>query len=275
MSGRSNLGAPLQRSNHKIDWDKAKERVIATMEAWKSNRLRSERVQLLMTRIKTMMLFVLSFRREYGKEAFPRARDFAALPEIQEIIDVPAEEEVTPESFMKLAPAIPRIVADWQQERFQYFETLLRERLNSTHCIVDSQLAVDQFFECGCGRLFDYQNMIAHDCNVDLSNSVSASIYEEAADRATQSRADVKITPFIVPVMGILEACRKDYHKCTAKEMDDSDIRLHCETCEVFHQGSGSRIFQVMNWRVAVSTSLFPFYTLQLTPSITGQTCRA
>lgn len=223
----------------------------------KEGRLWAQRHQLYSRRLRFIVYrVVLSFRREFGSAIFPlfpRARDFAALPEVEEIVTAPPEVVVTQDSFSHLSAMIPDFLVNWRQSKLGTLEALLRESVDLPEHVRATDLAVGQFFQCGyCKRILELRGVLHHNC-YQLPRK-QRRVYEAVADIALMSRLRTRLIPGTNILRNLLQACGQDYQIATPQDMDQLNMIVYCQTHrydpEIFRDDCVFR--EVMEWRTAV-----------------------
>lgn len=230
------------------------------MDHAKEQRLRHERFELWFGRLTVMREAVLSFRREFGCMTFPqfpRDRDFAALPEVEQIVTRPPEASITVDSFSHLSAIVPDFLVSWEQKRLDDLEAFVRKDMDLPDGVRATDLAVTQFHKCGmCYAPLDLRQMISHSCGEYQYYWEQRTEYEEASDRATGSCLEVRYRQGTPIIRKLLEACGQDYRTVTAHEMDELDPMFHCRVCDL-GIGDVENYREVFSWRTGVR----PFYS--------------
>ncbi len=193
---------------------------------------------------------MLSFRRDLGADLIPRSLKFCLLPEIQEIIDVPDDVEISVRSFDVLRPTLVHLVARWKERQLSRLAIAVREQVDLPNGVDPAKLAVGQYYSCGrCRAAHSLQDALAYPSHLTESTPTQKTPYDEAEGM------DGCTAPFrslAVETRKILEVCEMDYTRCTTEEMDALEVRFYCRKCSSIPI-KDAEIWPVMTWRVAVS----------------------
>ncbi len=238
---------------HFAVWRTIEDKVIAVIEQTKRDRLRDERMDVMRKRFNGLKTALATFRNEAHREFFPNIRDIASCAEIQELIDVPTDVDVTLESFEALRPLVPGIVDRWKDAATSALKTLVRE----TYSIPDGTdvmaLAVCLASKCQlCEELVSYPSVFSHWCYGRMEGSFEE--HDEADEYNCFADALLFSSPWKISTVNILRgmfnsilaACGKTAARTTMEEMDKLDPRLVCDT------RSSVGLRGIMTWRAAV-----------------------
>lgn len=243
-------------AHSKPAWKRVELKAVRVLEQFRAQRLRIDRIEQYQNRLATMKVAVLSFRRDFGPAIFPlfpRYHEFAALPEIEQIITSPLP--ITPDTFSCLSDMIPGYLENWKQMTSDSLEALLRDSVDSDlpGDVRAIDLAIGQFLLCGVCNLILETTLRAphHNCVGPGDHLAGRTDYEAAAIQATRSRLEIDFIPGTDILRELVEQCGQDYRRTTAEEMDNLDILLCCRSCECMVVWRDGR--EIMNWRAAVS----------------------
>lgn len=214
----------------------------------------------LQPRFITLASVCLSFRREMGSELgeiFPPPMSFARFPEVKEIIDVPAEVEVTLSSFDVLRPIIRNLVTRWRVEGRANLAAAVRDVLDLPDDVDPLDLAVGCFYRCTrCHYAQSIEGILTHHCDLDRAKRWPLPVYSNTASYTLKRPEYTEVYSIGRTIRKLLEVCGKDWKICTAEEMDTSEVRFYCTTLPDI-TSPGATIRECMNWRAAVSYFLF------------------
>ncbi|KAJ3489440.1 hypothetical protein NLI96_g2123 [Meripilus lineatus] len=240
-------------------WKRVELKAVRVLEQFRAQRLRIDRIEQYQNRLATMKVAVLSFRRDFGPAIFPlfpRYHEFAALPEIEQIITSPLP--ITPDTFSCLSDMIPGYLENWKQMTSDSLEALLRDSVDSDlpGDVRAIDLAIGQFLLCGVCNLILETTLRAphHNCVGPGDHLAGRTDYEAAAIQATRSRLEIDFIPGTDILRELVEQCGQDYRRTTAEEMDNLDILLCCRSCECMVVWRDGR--EIMNWRAAAHHAL-------------------
>ena len=240
----------------------------ARLEALNAARIREERVHVLDARLKILWTVRRNLAREFSDiKMFPRQRDFALLPDVRAIIDVPNDHEITEESFHPLRDTIRDSIAQWIAEKKTFVETLIRKSVNldPESDISPWDLAMSLGLRCSsCYCLVSFPGFLVHKCKyIERDDSKRKDMYEEILDELNvgESAIPPSFEHIIVDTkfMGdIIRLCEQDPERVTIAEMDKLPTRLTCICC------IGADYIRVMTWRAAVRSYFHLAFILEL-----------
>ena len=249
-------------------WSSSKGTILEAMESFKAARIRVGRVPILKARLKTLWTVRRNIAREFSDiKFFPRQRDFALLPDVRAIIDVPNDHEITEESFNPLRDTLRDSIAQWIAEKKTFVETLIRQSVNldPKSDISPWDLAMSLGLRClKCYHSLSFPGFLVHKCQyIRRDDSKRKDMYEGIVDQLNVAEAAIPPNFQHVTVdtefMGdIIRLCGQDPEKVTMAEMDKLPTRFTCVDCN-----KGNTV-QVMTWRTAVRSYFYHMFNLEL-----------
>ncbi|TCD66484.1 hypothetical protein EIP91_001309 [Steccherinum ochraceum] len=237
-------------------WANFRQSVEEFMTAAKAARLLNLRKVVLRDRLKSLRIRVHKWRQAFDG-LFPHARDFAALPEVQSILDIPTEEEVTNEDLDALEPMLADLVARWRTSADERLLAHLNASATAEHGedVNPLTLAANLLFNCTrCTATRTYPEILTHCCNHYICyESDSPEVYNSSANAAMASRpwnpANFRLVSQNIRHM-VVDLCEKDPARTTQADMDAFDARFVCDSCD------GGGVVSVMTWRAAAMHGL-------------------
>lgn len=234
-----------------------------------TEQLRREQLQLFSKRMGLLRAAFSDHRKETGRldrlrtmadACEPEAGDLAYLPEFREVIEAPAEVDVSRETFAQLMMPWPQLVARWTGERKAEFERLMLPALKGTLAvaakdILDLAVATFSCYKCWGVRL-RWPAVLNHPCFRPQSQGPSEDAVGTEFDRAvytTRSYWDVfSIKPACVGVhfsrtRSTIRVCGQDPDTVTWETMQADSARLMCKLCSTVDR------CQIFDWVAAVS----------------------
>lgn len=239
-------------------WDKIKPTVIKYFQGHiRPRRITDEFYAFLEYSMPSLKKARAAFARSYGN-VFPLIANFANSTEVRELLDLESEDDVDVD-FDLLTPAIPKILADWQNNVNTRLEAYTRSRISISKIPMNAQardLAIGHILSCiDCGQIIPNTDVrpAIHDCSRGIiSFKMRLAAHEDPYVKALV-RLDVKswhpenYAVLSQHVSGVLEVCGKD-RLTTTEELDKLNPRLMCSLCSMH---------TIYRWRDAVSDGYF------------------
>lgn len=243
-----------------------KDAVVTFMQETKKLRLAMARKALFKSRISALGAASDVFRRDFG-QVYPSLRELASFPEVQAIIESPAEVSITVASFDPLGELLPALVLRWQDVIKQRVLEHLRRHV--TFAVSDDfdifKMAATATFACdhpGCRleRLSTFPNILTHSCfnkpmpRDDADADWTTELDYETRVTATLTRNSWSAYYLEFPMQLVeyaIRTCGMDPSKATIEEMDEAATRFRC----VSHGCEGDHVRMLFSWRAAASVS--------------------
>lgn len=266
--------------------------LVAFLEERKAERLTDERTGLMATRIRKFNDSVTEWYTAQAVPSYqlhdPALADFAVMPEVRAIVELPNEIEVTSSTFQPVLEKLPDLIAQWhanvktQVGQFMKasYKTALEELArvgDETGVGTDVDTITDSaFVELATSFLsfsgypwdrddamratLSFQETLVHSA---MRGHYSALSQQDPYLRAVGSVTDCrpwtldikcKVSAATIAQMCILaKLCGLDWRTVTCQEMDQRNDRFVC-LCEWCKK---SCVKRVMNWRYIVRGSFY------------------
>lgn len=244
-----------------------KDDVIHIMEDTKQRRLKKERHDLVIDRLRLLSAFLTSFhtssldnRRKPNSLKF---FDFASLPQFEEIITRPNEEHVSTETFQPLLSALPSLIEQWHVNVQKQMRNIIQPHSQpSTSTEGDPLNLASSMFRChACAVPRYYPDIVSHRCAVHLPSKNVSAYYKDLLTYhgmspftpAAYLRLDERTKR---ELQTVIQLCGEDPATVTRQQMDSSDKRITCKAC------NSTGMLDVMTYGSAVgyfisTTSIF------------------
>ncbi|CAL1694130.1 unnamed protein product [Somion occarium] len=147
-------------------WQTIREPVLRVMETIQSARSVSALSAVLPSRLRTLGDAMHSFRADIGL-CFPGIQDFARMPEVRSILDVPGDIELSYRDFEALRPKLSGLVENWRSKKRQELrDILIKEIAAPPDGLNIFNLAVTLCYRClRCSARLIYPGVLAHTCS--------------------------------------------------------------------------------------------------------------
>jgi hypothetical protein len=272
-------------------WQNAKDSIFKHLQPFRDELLWDDYTSVLVGRLTMLKALLLQYLHKQPVEQLnPGPGDIAYMPEFRQIFEVPAEVDVTEDSFSALLERLPELCASWR-------ETVTRTLLDTARtALADSPvgsgtnesllaLATTLFSangdECGCASVFSFDTILRHRCcretgawlyrfmfrHADRGLRRLHSCFEAAGSSPLfwpepddRSHHDPRFLleysePAARAAKAIVELCGKDPWSTTRSEMDELNARFLCVRRDCCNKPNGDSwdLIQVYTWLAAVS----------------------
>lgn len=236
--------------------------------------------------------FYVSARQWYTAQPIPSYQlhdpalaNFAVMPEVRAIVELPNEVEVTLSMFQPVVNILPDLIARWHADVKTQMGQILKaaykeafgELTQTTNApdagtdldILDDsammELATSCFaFSCSCcnKKMFSCQDALAHTCfggvahNLDEADLYVRAVLDVTLCRPWSSSSQIvckNSAATIAQVRAVAQLCGLDWRTVTCREMDQCKERFVClcEPCTMLE------FTRVMDWRYIVSACIY------------------
>ncbi|KAJ3770833.1 hypothetical protein FB446DRAFT_136038 [Lentinula raphanica] len=180
------------------------------------------------------------------REPFPPIGDVHRHQVFQDLIDMPASEDLT-EDFLrsKLLEHLPELAKEWQEKSDQKLLEIMQEHRPSS-IVSDLHLATTLFICARCRRsLLYYPQLFQHTCYMNPKPYSSGRYTPIDSENPWSSSTIVFSNTFSDHARGLVEACSLDPNTATFQDIYNANPLFECTTCSNSDL-EGSRCF--MRW---------------------------
>ncbi|KDQ62087.1 hypothetical protein JAAARDRAFT_148747 [Jaapia argillacea MUCL 33604] len=260
-------------------WNNIKEPLIQLMQETRVERLRFERMKVLMKREKLVKKLLEDFAMTRPTdEALPGPADVCQMVPFKEIIERPVEEKIKKRHFRSAVAELPRLCQEWRDringKLLSMVPVVARpggdnhsssdvQEDHSTEAFSRLDLATTYFRCTKCDSSITYPRILHHACMTELDYAGKNYNPDDEDAYALCRRAiqlghepwdyDGRQVSFDVEASEVarrfVETCGRDPDTTTRKHMDDTNSRFRCTG----YKPGGSNSDLVMTWQVAIS----------------------
>lgn len=239
-----------------VGWKKIAPSIIEFMEKVKTERLDEERKRRLRERF---YAFDRALPKLYDyRPGEPTELDLAlGIPELREVIDSPAGEQIDEHGFNFLVEkGVLEAFSDrWKKNRNAYLARLVSEKIKNLDPGVDPlSLAVASRFNCrNCGERACCPQV--HRCDCSWSYKRGPELQEDdiygkvACDTLSKRYWAPSFTTLVDSLTQVVEKCGFDPMRATVEDLNNCPVRFTCKAC------SDRKGIAVMTWYAAVRPS--------------------
>ncbi|KAG1730700.1 uncharacterized protein EDB91DRAFT_1156653 [Suillus paluster] len=268
-------------------WQNIQQKLLEFMGQMREFRIQQERKRQIRQRQSIIAAIYSDYQRQNGTHQYlmPTAANIFEMPEVHNIVELPAHLTVTAEDFQPFREKLPTKIEVWQRcTRDHLRSTLLwdheidtpprwawdpappsinYERLAAAVFVCTRWLCDDVPESNDSPRYMYYPEYLHHRCNrirrrkwdeLDPPNTFAMGQgYPGSTVQQKWSSDDLDFDKKASrTVKNILEACDLDWRDVTAPELDDLDPRLVCLKCSYGNRSDGERPMVVRSWRESV-----------------------
>jgi hypothetical protein len=258
--------------------------MVEFMGQMRKFRIQQERKQQISERQSLVATIYSDWQREKGcyECPMPTAADFFGMPQIRDIVELPADVTITVENFQPICKRLSRIIDHWRCCTIYDLRSDLLWRLEihppysqDPRFIECEKLAV-AVFTCKAWlcedipepnhspRYMYFPEYLHHRCNrirrqswdeLDPPNTIAMGQgYPGSTVQREWSTDDLEFDKKASQtVKNIIHACDLDWRVATVSELDDLDPRLVCLKCSYGNRCDGERPMIARSWRESVS----------------------